>query len=76
MRLVFLSLVELLLSGCASTSDPVDRLVTRLSASHGLWLNGVSPILELPATASTEQVVSRVFQMTDFDHGHVTRWKS
>ena len=75
MRLVFLFIIVLLLSGCASTPDPVDRLVSRLSASHGLWLNGFSPILDLPATASTEQVVSRVFQMTGFDRGHVTRWK-
>src|SRR2546422_3494314 len=39
------------------------------------WRNGMSPILELPATASTEQVVSRVFQMTGFDRGHVTSHK-
>ncbi|MGA2867154.1 MAG: hypothetical protein ABSF95_21975 [Verrucomicrobiota bacterium] len=52
--------------------DPIQRLVARLSSSHGLWQNGLFPKLDLPATASTEQVVSRVFQMSGFDKGHVT----
>lgn len=52
--------------------DAIDQLVTKLSATHGLWINGVSPILALPASASVEQVLVRVFEMTGFDRGHVT----
>ena len=58
-----------------SADDPVrfHRDTGRpLSSSHGLWVNGVYPTLDLPATASTEQVVARVFQMTGFDKGHVS----
>ena len=50
---------------------PIDRLVERLSASHGLWQNGTFPDLGLPGTASTDAVVARVFEMTGFDAGHV-----
>ena len=53
------------------SKDVIDRLVERLSFSHGLWTNGVFPSLGLPETASTEQVVARVFEMTGFDGGNV-----
>ena len=49
-----------LVAGCATPSDPVDRLVSRLS-SDGLWQNGVTPVLPLPANATTEEIVSREF---------------
>src|SRR5713101_9868757 len=75
MRVALFFILAALLVGCATTSDPVDRLVTKLTSSHGLWRNGESPILGLPATASTGQVVSRVFQMTGFDRGHLTTHK-
>jgi hypothetical protein len=85
MRIALFSNIASLLTGCATTpeasvtppaprvvaSDPVERLVARLSSSHGLWQNGLFPKLDLPATASTKQVVSRVFPMTGFDKGHV-----
>ena len=72
MRVALFSILAALLAGCATKSDPVDRLVTRLSSSHGLWRNGEFPSLGLPASASTEQVVSKVFQMTGFERGQVT----
>ena len=64
-----------LLVGCATTPDPIDRLVADFSASHGLWENGVSPLLGLPETALPEQVIKRTFEMTGFDKGHVTSYK-
>jgi hypothetical protein len=73
MRVALFSIIAVLVVGCTKAPDPVDQLVTKLSSSHGLWRNGISPILGLPATASNEQVVWRVFQMTGFDRGHVTR---
>ena len=53
--------------------DPIDALVARLSATYGLWENGRSPVISLPATASTEQVVSNVFRMTN--PGTVTNYQ-
>ena len=84
MRSIYLSIFAALLTGCAAapeshtrastsqvlTTDPIDQLVTKLSSEH-LWQNGASPILDLPETASTEQVVKKVFEMTGFDRGHV-----
>jgi hypothetical protein len=53
-------------------ADPIDRLVASLSATHGLWLNGTCAILNLPAGASAEAAVARVFELTGFDNGQVT----
>jgi hypothetical protein len=55
----------------AVADDSIENLVARLSSSYGLWQNGITPNLDLPSTASIEQVVARVFQMTGFDKGHV-----
>jgi len=73
MRLILLAAMAPLLVGCSKT-DPIENLVARLSSNH-FWENGEYPNLGLPATASTEQVVSRVFQMIGFDRGHVTSHK-
>ena len=87
MRLALLLAILGVLCGCAAKQessiaatpkpqraqpDSIETLVARLSSSHGLWVNGLYPTLDLPATASTEQVVARVFQMTGFDKGHVS----
>jgi hypothetical protein len=56
------------------TPDPIDRLVAELSASH-LWQNGSLPILDLPETASPEQVIERTLAMITFDKGHVTSYR-
>ena len=52
--------------------DSIDALVDRLSASHGAWGNRIFPTLGLPTSASTEQVVARVFEMVGFEKGRVT----
>jgi hypothetical protein len=57
----------------AAASDSIDRLMARLSSYHGLWQNGAFPKLDVPATASTEQVVIRVFQKISFDKGRVAK---
>jgi hypothetical protein len=56
----------------APGDDPISRLVDRLSRSNGLWINGASPVLDLPDAASTEQLLQRVFERTGFDAGRVT----
>lgn len=47
----------LLLAPCV-WADPVDDLVARLSKTHGLWVNGLSSLLELPETASSQQLLA------------------
>ncbi|MBN1384176.1 MAG: hypothetical protein JW983_04750 [Elusimicrobia bacterium] len=71
---VFYLVLVVLFTGCATAPDRIDSLVTRLSSDH-LWQNGEYPILGLPKSASTEQVVAKVFKMTGFDKGHVTKYK-
>lgn len=59
------------MAGCAAAPKPIDCLVDRLS-SNGAWFNGYFPILGLPETVSTAQLVSKVFEMTGFaDNGRV-----
>jgi hypothetical protein len=44
--------------------DPIAALVAGLGSSWQ-WNNGLFPVLGLPATASTEEVVARVFRMKE-----------
>jgi hypothetical protein len=52
--------------------DPIDRLIANLASTHGLWVNGMSPIIDLPTTAPVERVLADVFRTTGLDEGHVT----
>ncbi|MDB6037127.1 MAG: hypothetical protein JWM99_968 [Verrucomicrobiales bacterium] len=65
-------MVVLLLGGCGSKIDPMDRVLTELSDLHGTWATGSFPHLHLAANATTDQVVSSVFQSTPLDLGPVT----
>jgi hypothetical protein len=65
MRSILFSIFAALLVGCATTAaDPIDQLVTRLSTppQSGLWQNGLFPIIKLPATASTNEVLAKVLE--------------
>jgi hypothetical protein len=75
MRSTFFTIFAALLVGCSTTPDPIDHLVADFSASYGLWENGIFPILGLPETASSEQVIKKTFEMTGFDKGHLTSYK-
>jgi hypothetical protein len=57
----------------AVVADPITQLVERLSASHGLWRNGLFPSLGLTENASSEQIVARVLELSTFDKGRVTK---
>lgn len=46
--------------------DPIERLVTRLSASP-LWGNGIYVPLKLPESASKEELVAAAFAVTALD---------
>lgn len=71
-QIAVFSIFVLALGGCGNRIDPLDRIAHELSASHGTWSEGVFPNLHLAATATTDQVISRVFQRTSFDFGSVT----
>lgn len=58
-----------------NSPDPIEQLVAKLSATHGLWVNGRSPIIRLPEPATPEQILEQVFKMTGFDKGHVKDFK-
>ena len=78
MKAITLTLIcpFMLLSGCATTPHPIDRLTANLSASRGIWLNGFpTPPLGPSQSASIPKVVSRVFEVTDFAPGRVTDYR-
>jgi hypothetical protein len=62
MRSTFYFLIVALLVGCATTPVPVDRLVKDLRSSSGLWQNGTFPDINLPRTASTEEVLCKALE--------------
>ncbi len=53
-------------------ADPIAELVVRLSATHGLWQNGLFVPIQLPASASHEQVLLRLFELSAFNAGRVS----
>lgn len=58
----------------AAKGDPITRLVEKLAASH-VWRNGMYPELMLPATASTDEVIARVFEVTSFGQGRAKQYR-
>lgn len=61
----------------AATAAPadaaaIDRLVDKLSKSM-LWQNGTFPKIDLPQSASSGEVLRRMFELISFDAGKVTR---
>ena len=72
MRITFIAIFVALLTSCATTPDPIDHLVADLSATHGLWINGIGVGIDSPKTASTEQLVEQVFKKALFNTGRAT----
>lgn len=52
----------------------IDGLVERFNGSHGLWLNGLTPTVELPETANSRAVLEEMFKVISFDNGPVTEF--
>ena len=52
--------------------DPIVGLVAKLTATHGLWLNGAFPVLDAKADAPVEKVLPEVFEKTTPPEGKVT----
>jgi hypothetical protein len=58
----------------SASAQPADDPISKQIASfdpYGLWTNGTSPKIDLPATASTEEVLTAMFGRVGFDKGHV-----
>lgn len=72
MRSVFFVIIAVMLIGCTTTAEPIDRLVTHLQSYK--WGNGGFPNLDLPQTASTQEVVSKVLKVTSINQGRVTSY--
>jgi len=79
MKHIAITMLCLALTSCVGAkptiADPIDELVTKLNASHGLWINGVYPIIDLPSDAKAEQVLAAAVKMTGFDQGHIKTCK-
>jgi hypothetical protein len=55
----------------AAPADPIDALVAQLSKTGGMWLNGISPSLELPEDAPYEDLVREFFQKVSYEGGPI-----
>ncbi|MGH7954227.1 MAG: hypothetical protein ACREFE_20220 [Limisphaerales bacterium] len=75
MRTLLCIIIAGLFAGCATKPDPINHLVADLSSTHGFWINGIGRNIQLPKTASTEQLVEQVFKITIFQSGRVTSYK-
>jgi hypothetical protein len=75
MKCFFAAVLFVALSLSASAADSkIARLMARLSKDP-MWISGAFPLLELPRSASTVQVVARCLDMTGFDAGHIKRYQ-
>jgi hypothetical protein len=61
-------LIVLLMYGSVAfgAPDPIDRLIESLP-THGLWINGIFPKVELPATATASHVVAECMAIAHID---------
>jgi hypothetical protein len=74
MRPTFFAIFAALFVGCATAPDPIDHLVAELSSTGGVWRNGYFPILDLPQTASLEDVIKKRLNR-DLPIGKVAHYK-
>ena len=79
MNKIVITLFCLALISCASPQatvpDPIDALVEELNASHGLWINGLYPIIELPPDAAPEEVLAQAIKLVGFSQGHIQSYQ-
>ena len=75
MKLLIAMLCVLSAVGC-STVDPINALSARLmSSAYGMWTNGPFPIIDLPESASVQEVLDKGVTMWGFDEGGITTYK-
>jgi len=61
----YLLIVFALLIACVTKADSITELVTRVS-SQPEWRYGIYPTIDLPQSATTNQVVEQIFKTTAF----------
>jgi hypothetical protein len=74
MKKILFAFVFLTIGITNSWADSLDRLAAKLSANP-MWENGMFPTLDLPATATADQVVAKVLKSVSFDKGRVKTYK-
>lgn len=57
-----------------TTIDPIDNLIATL-AKQPLWQNGAYPIILLPQSATSPEVIDQCIKMVGFDQGHIKTYK-
>jgi len=63
-------------AGSKEPTDAIQALVDRLSADPtGEWMNSLHPNLDLPPSATVEEVIDRMFQVVSLDHDRVTEFR-
>ena len=73
MRPVLLLLVGILFAFASHAKDfnPIDQLVTKLSAELGEWKNGSVMSVHLPSSAKPKEVISKLYQSRDMRYGNI-----
>jgi hypothetical protein len=69
-RMAIITLLCLILASCRE-DHPIDALVASLNESHGLWINGVYPDIDLPPDATPDEVIAQAIKKHGFDQGHI-----
>lgn len=63
-------------TGSKEPSDSIQALVDRLSAHPtGEWTRSLHPRLDLPPSATVEEVIDRMFQVVSLEGGRVTEFR-
>lgn len=80
MKQALVIMVALLLFGTGQyvlagiTNSPIEVLATRLADDH-FWRNGTFPAIDLPKTATPDEVLAQLFKMTTFGESRITSFK-
>jgi len=68
MKHIAMTVLCLALTSCVgkepTVADAIDTLVTKLNASHGMWINGIYPIIELPHGPTQHRAGRAIFRST------------
>ena len=54
--------------------DPIDRLVKKLDATNGMWVNGFDPVLDLSSDAKPEEVLATTMRTKMFKLNSGIKW--
>lgn len=73
----FLAASLVLFSCClrGASTNSIDELVQRLDASNGLWMNGISPVIELSSNATPREVLETAAEKTSWGPGRINTFR-